>query len=356
MKKQRKLVFLPLVCLMLSVCTQEALAQQKYNFKFASVFPSPETSMLGELAKLWQDEVTKRTNGAITFTNHWGCALGTPPEHIELLIGNVCQAVQTHQWYTPSKMPLGDFEYTFLFGPTDYPLVVKAMQKIRSEFPELAKELADNNAVMVMDAPMALYDFQCPTPIKSLDDFRDKKICAVGRYFGQQMPKGATVVIRPGQEYYDLIRNRICTMNLTPWNLTYAFKLQEVTKYFIETGLVTVCGTPVLMNLKTYNSLPPEYQKIVREAGLKMEMVAATETLPKWKEICYKAFREAGMEIVTLSDEDKKKWVEEVEDIVDVWAKDVEKLGLPGYKIAHRWQQITEELGFKWPRKWAGYK
>lgn len=358
MKRKMQIVsgVLGALFMMLLITVANAPAQQKFKFKCASAWSSPETSFLGEVVKVWQDEVTQRTKGGIVFENYWGGSLGAPAELIELLKGGVCQVVHTHQWYTPSKMPLGDFEYTFPFGPTDYELLVKAMRAIRSEFPEFKKELEDNGAIMIIDPPMAVYDFQSKIPIKKLEDFRGEKICAIGRYLGKQLPNGSSAVVRPGQEFYDILRSGVARVAICPWNLTYTFKLQDVCKYYLEVGLVTVCGTPVLMNLKTFDSLPQEYQKIVVEAGKEIEMKAAREILPKWKNICYKAFKEAGMQFFTLPDEERKKWAEEVEDTVALWASDVEKLGLPGFKIAHRWQDITSNLGYRWPRKWAGYK
>ena len=35
--------------------------------------------MAAEIAQQWQEEVTKRTKGAITFENYWGGALATRP-------------------------------------------------------------------------------------------------------------------------------------------------------------------------------------------------------------------------------------------------------------------------------------
>lgn len=116
----------------------------------------------------WQSEVTKRTKGAITFENYWGASLGAPADHIDLLKDGIVQVAQFHQWFTPSRMPLGEFEYVFPFGPTDYVLVTKAMRQIRSEFPEFQKELKANNAIMIADIPQGSYNFLSDRPFFSM--------------------------------------------------------------------------------------------------------------------------------------------------------------------------------------------
>jgi TRAP-type C4-dicarboxylate transport system substrate-binding protein len=323
------------------------------KLKVAGVFPPPDVSMMSELMKAWQDEVTKRTKGAITFENFWGAALGAPAEHIDLVKNNVVQIAQTHEWYTPSRFPVGNFEYVFPFGPTDYVLVAKAMRKIRAEIPQFVKDETRENVVMICDPPGGVYDFMSVNPVKTLADFKGEKVSLVGRYFGRWLPPGATAVVRPAGERYDLLRGGVVTMDLLPFDLFYAFKIDEVTKYFIDARLITACWGPVLMNLTTFKKLPPDVQKIFLEAGKDVELKAATEIIPKWWVKCEKAWKEKGIQFEHISDADIKTWAHSLEDIPAEWAKEVEKKGIPGFKIVNRWQEITTEMGFKWARKWG---
>ena len=55
-----------------------AMAQQPMKLKMTSFLPPPEVSMLAEIAKVWQEEVTKQTKGNLTFENYWGGAMASP--------------------------------------------------------------------------------------------------------------------------------------------------------------------------------------------------------------------------------------------------------------------------------------
>ena len=348
-----KVILVTIFCLagLQWVSAQTAIKPAK--LKVAGVFPPPEVSMMSEIMKTWQDEVTKRTNGAITFENFWGGALGAPAEHIDLLKNNTVQVAQTHEWYTPSKFPVGNFEYVFPFGPTDYVLVAKAMRKIRAEIPQFVKDETKENVVMICNAPGGVYDFMSKNPVKTLADFKGEKVSLVGRYFGRWLPPGATAVVRPAGERYDLLRGGVVTMDLLPFDLFFAFKIDEVTKYFVDARLTTACWGPVLMNLNAFKGFPPEVQKVFLEAGEAMELKAATEIIPRWWTKCEKHWKEKGIVFEKISDEDIKKWADGLEDIPGEWAKEMDSKGIPGSQIVNRWQEITGEMGFKWARKWG---
>ncbi len=329
-----------------------AQAIKPVKLKGASVFPPPTVSMMSELMKTWEDEVTSRTKGAITFENFWGAALGAPAEHIDLVKNNTVQVCQTHEWYTPGRFPIGNFEYIFPFGPTDYTLVAKAMRQIREEIPEFARDETREKVVMMSDPPGGVYNFMSKKPLKTVADFKGEKVSLIGRYFGRWLPPGATAVVRPAGERYDLLRGGVVDVDLLPFDLFYAFKIQEVTKYYINANLTVACWGPVLMNLDTFKGFPPEVQKIFIDAGKHTEL-KAPEIINKWWAKIEKEWKAKGIGFITISESERQKWASHLEDIPAEFAKEVEAKGYPGNKIVARWQEITGQMGYKWPRQWG---
>lgn len=344
------------VCLVGLQCVSAQSAVKPVKLKVASVFPPPAVSMMSELLQTWEDEVTKQTKGAITFENFWGAALGAPAEHIELVKKGTVQIAQTHEWYTPSRFPIGNFEYIFPFGPTDYTIVAKAMRQIRAEFPEFVADETRENVVMMSNPPGGVYNFMSKKPLKTVDDFKGEKVSLVGRYFGRWMPPGATAVVRPGGERYDLLRGGVVDTDLLPFDLFYSFKINEVTKYYIDANLTVACWGPFLMNLDTFKGFSPEVQKILLEAGKMVELKAAKEIIPKWWNKIEKEWKAKGLGFITISESERQKWASHLEDIPAEFAKEVEAKGYPGYKLVARWQEITGQLGYKWPRQWGAKK
>jgi len=326
-------------------------ADKPVKLRYASFFP--ENQMMSEIQKVWQQEVTKRTKGLITFENYWGASMGAPMAHLELIKKGTAQVGCMHEWYTPSRFIFGNFEYVFPFGPTDPVIVGAANRKIRAEFPQFAQDAKKENIIMIMDAPGGEYAFMSTKPLKSIADFKGEKVTLVGRYFGRWLPPGATAVVRPVAERYDLLRTGVVNVDLLPFEHFDAFKIYEVTKYYIKAKLTAALYGPIYMNLDTFNSFSPEIQKILLDAGKDVEMIAAKEIIPKKYNELMKSYKTAGITFVDFPDSEIKKWADLLPDIPAEFAAECEAKGYPGKKLIQRWQEITEEMGYKWPRKWG---
>lgn len=330
-----------------------ASAQQPMKLKMTSFLPPPEVSMLAEIAKMYQEEVTKKTKGALTFENYWGGAMASPAEHIELVKKGTVQMAQTHQWYTPGKFPIGHFEYVFPFGPMDYQIVAKSMRQMRTEFPEFARDEAKENVIILATPTGGVYTMLAKKPIKTMEGFKGEKVALIGRFFGKWLPPGAQAIVRPGGERYDLLQGGVTSVNIDPFDLMYAFKLAEQAKYHLNVNLTTACWAHTMMNLDTFKKLSPEYQKILVETGKEIELKAAKEVVPKWWDRVQKEWKAKGVTEVDFPDSEITKWAATLEDVPAQFAAEIEGKGYPGFKMMQRWQEITASHGFKWARKWA---
>ncbi len=56
---------------------------------------------------------------------------------------------------------------------------------------------------------------------------------------------------------------------------------------------------------------------------------------------------------IPFPEEDFEKWMSMVPDVPAVAAEELSAMGLPGWEWAKRWQEVTTELGYTWPREWA---
>ena len=193
-------------------------------------------------------------------------------------------------------------------------------------------------------------------PLKKLEDFKGQKVSLVGKYFGRWLPEGATAVVRPMHDRYDLLRTGVVNIDFLPFEHFYAWKIPEVAKYYVEVNILGATFGPIFMNRKIFFSLPENLQKIIRQAGIDTEMYMAKTLIPKWWAKAKKAFEASGVEIIEFPESEKARWVQQINDIPSEWAAEVEAKGYPGNKIVKRWQEITSELGHKWNRKWGQAK
>ena len=122
----------------------------KVTFRVSTPYPPPEQSLASKHLVIWQQMITERTNGTIKFTNFFGGSLGKASEHLALVSTGAVDIVVTYGWYTPSKLPLEDFDYIFPFGPTDPYILTRAMRQINFEFPQFAKDFDKQNIVKIL--------------------------------------------------------------------------------------------------------------------------------------------------------------------------------------------------------------
>jgi len=328
---------------------------QPVTLKLATVVPPPESSMHGELVKAWQDMVTERTGGKVTFTTYHNCALGKPAEHLTLVEKRTVDIVFTSGLYTPTETALQDYEYVFPFGPTDPHIIGQAKRQMFEEFPILKEELAKHNIAIIAQVPTCTFSFTSREPIKTLADFEGKKCAVIGRWFGQWVGAvGAVPVTLPGQERYTALQTGVIDTSFNPIDWQYQFKDIEVAPYVLDPGIFISNTMSFWINQDTLNSLPKEVQDILFQAGKDVEKLAADEVQPKWQKKVWEEWeRNSNYQYYKLSEEEKAKWVANCPDTPAVWAAEMEQQGYPGWDIVKRYQELCAERGFTWLREWG---
>lgn len=358
MKKTNRLMCLIVgLVLTMSLAGTPSSAQDQgapIKLRVAGTFPPPTVSMQSSVAKMWMDEVTRKTNGKVTFQAFWGGALGKPQEHLTLVEKGMADLVLTNLQFTPGKLPLAQFEYIFPFGPVDPAIVTKAKRKVHEKFPEFAKDLAKYNAIPLMNASATVYQIMSKEPVSNLDDFKGKKIALIGRYFGRWVQAaGAVPVVAPAAERYTMLQTKVIDMDMLPLDMFAAFKIQEQAPNLIVVDALMGNFVDFLINTKVFNRLPKDIQTIFVETGKEVELKTAEVEVKKWTDKIMNEFGTQNVKVYKISDDDRVKWANLVDDIPAEWADEVTKQGYPGWEIVETYQQVCTDLGYKWPRKWG---
>lgn len=300
------------------------------------------------------NEVTKRTDGKITFDTFWGGALAAPAAQLDLVKTRGADIVDGSMGYNPSNFPgFGNFSWGFPFGPSDPRIVIAAMKAVTFEFPQVQAMIAKQNIyVLPAFSSLAGYSMLSKKPINSLADFQGKKVALFGTYFGAWMePVGMTPVTTTTAERYSLLQQNLVDIDLLLVDLQQSLKLYELAKYALFVGW-SMSNQTIFVNLGLWNSFSPELQKIFNEASVVGEaaMLSADDKLI---EDAKAAFKANGVTFTSLSDADYTKWASLVPDIPAQMAQELIAGGMPGYEMVARYQAVGTQMGFKWPRVWG---
>ena len=153
-------------------------------------------------------------------------------------------------------------------------------------------------------------------PIRTVEDFKGKRIRGYGEISTEILKAlgGAPVFLSVGEVYMALQRGTIDGV-LTSTCSVYERKFYEVVKHFTLIRVGEFQNEPaVLVNLKKYQELPQDQQKVLADAAREAQDWGLDVSL-KGTDECLAKLKEKGMEIYYLPDKEKKRWAEATKNV-----------------------------------------
>lgn len=249
-------------------------------------------SQYAEATKWLIDEVDKRSNGELTIDISWGGVLATVGEIPSAIENNIIDIGNIVTPYFPDQFVINNAIPFFWPQPKSQRELGELMLKWHEEIPAFGEELARYNMRLVTVRPLPPYGMICTSPIRTLEDFKGKRI----RSYGVALPAmlealGAVPIGMADVEAYEAMANNILDCSAADIALVEAFKLDDVGKYFIDVPMGASWGHIIAMNNDVYNSLSPEHQKIIDgikrdhlDELLKRFRAAEERIVNEWKE------------------------------------------------------------------------
>jgi TRAP-type mannitol/chloroaromatic compound transport system substrate-binding protein len=141
-------------------------------------------------------------------------------------------------------------------------------------------------------------------PIRSLEDFKGKKIRTFG-IWGEIMNEfGASVVSMPGDDIYTGMA--LGTIDGANWGSPYGFyvsKHHEVAKYYTGPSVINFDIEDIFINMDTFKSMPADLQEILITATRLFAYARASRSTWESTQAINK-MEAAGVKFITLPEED----------------------------------------------------
>ena len=324
-----------------------------FELKYSSPL-SPPPFLISEVQKWWADEVAKRSNGRIVWTDfYWSGALTKAGETLEAVQVGLADAGMVALPYYPGKLPLGNWTYAVPFGPGDPNLILEAAQRLYDEVPALREEVEAYNMVFLAPSVIDTYNLTSKEPIVTFEDFDGIKIASIGSYHPKILEgAGATAIAMPVAERYQALQTGVIEAEFLPWDISHAYKYHDFNKHitWVDMGAAMPVGLGV--NKDTFDSLPPDLQQLMRDVAEEAVDLNASLILER-RNNALKEWEELGIIRHEMPEEDRTQWANALEDIPGNWIKEMEDKALPGRDVMVTYIEILEELGHNFPRDWA---
>jgi TRAP-type C4-dicarboxylate transport system substrate-binding protein len=350
--KKYSMIYGVLFCLSLFVFSIHYASAAQMTLRIAS--PYHKESLLAATTKIYMEEMQRQSGGRIAFTEFWGGTLVKPLEVLDA-VGKGVVDLCTGLWiYAPGKVPLGTFEYNFIFNDPNRRTQAKIKRQMYEQTPALKQELEKYNiGPPLIFGPLSAYDIISRIPVKTLDDLKGKKVGATPtQYSPIAQAIGMAPVLSPAPDFYERLQRGVIDMAFCGKEVLHMVKLHEIAKYFLSTELNTPTTMSLWINLDTWKKLTPQDRELFINVGRKAEGIYLDwfdQHLKKVEE----DFKKSGIVHNILSDKDRMEWATVMPDLPAKWAKEMEAKGLPGWKIVDTYIELSEKEGWKFPRRWG---
>ena len=213
-------------------------------------------------------DVEERTNGHVTVQVFGNGQLGTEKEMLEQVIIGTLQGMRG-----------GQFDFTPRLLMFTLPFLAQTREQVTALLHSdlavrLSEEAGKENGVVIInlcDAGGFRQFSNNKHPITKPEDFKGLKMRTAGMTTIDKTltALGATITPVPYSDLYMALRTGVADGQENPWTNISSMKFYEVQKYFTEVNY-QFHPDPFYVNEAWWNSLPEEFQTIIRECASEM--------------------------------------------------------------------------------------
>ena len=319
--------------------SQDASAAEAKSIKLKYGTYGPQ-SVIDDPVLWFIDEVSKRAGIKIELETYYAGTLAKPPDCLDAIGHGVYDFGWISPAFTPAKIP-------HAIIPNSVPLIIsrmevglKAADELARTYPPAVEEYKASNVKLLFHTGVWHYNLISKKPVKSLDDIKGLKVRTFG-YLSKAWAElgGVPVSISVAEAYDALQKGVIDGVLMTPFAVWKSLRLCEVAKNFTRVDMGCL-PTPVLMNMKTWNSLPEKVQNEMINLAAEMPDKAA-EITRNVEMDAIEGMKKDGVKIFELGAEDKNKRNEVAKSITNIV---VEDLTAKGIKNAEEEMELFLEL------------
>lgn len=282
-------------------------------------------------------ELEEQTKGRVKITIYGGEALGKAKDQYDSAVNGITDIALFIQGYTAGRFPLTQV----IELPIDVPSAKVGSRVIWELYGKYLKQEYPGVKLLTLWTHEPGHVHMSKKPVKTLEDIKGLRLRSPGPIQTALVRElGASPLTMPVPELYDALNRGMADGTVIGFSAVKDFKLYEVLKYHTISNLY-VMTMGLAMNLKSWNSLPPDIQKTMEGLiGAPLSEMAGN-SFDKYDALGKEEAKRVGAEIYTLPPEEKKRWEDRIRPLNEKWVADMEAKGLPGKKIFEETRQLV---------------
>jgi TRAP-type C4-dicarboxylate transport system substrate-binding protein len=308
------------------------------NLTYSVFFPP--THGQSKAAVAWAKEIEKRTNGQVKINVFSGGTLTQADQTYDGVVKGISDLGMSCFAYTRGRFPVMEV----LDLPMGYPNGRTATRTTNDFYRKFRPKELDGVKVLYIHAhgPGLLHTIK---PVSSLKDLKGMKIRSTGLSAKVVEMLGAIPVAMPQGGTYEALQKGVVDGTFTPIETLKGWKQAEVIKHTTDSsGIGYTTAMFVVMNLKKWNALPKDIQKIFEDvSGQWVDIHGKT-----WDQLDLEGRQYSlglGNKIIPLSKEENAKWKKAVSPMIQDYIKTTDAKGLPGQTAVKEVDSLIKKYG-----------
>ncbi|WGD54282.1 TRAP transporter substrate-binding protein DctP [Bradyrhizobium sp. CB1650] len=321
---KKKLVWtVAALALSLPVSTMSAKALE---LKVADSFPA-DHYLVRLMLKPWMDDVTKRTNGAVTFTHYPNQQIGKAADMLRLTQSGVIDIGYIGPSYVSDKMPLSEVAQLPGAFQTSCQGTLAYWKAAREGV--LAKQEYTPNKIKLLMA-VVLPPYQVWTAKQKVETIKDMQGLKLRTTGGAQdltvRTLGAVPVRMAAPDAYESLSRGTMDGLLFPMDSVVAYGLDKLVKHATEGVSFGSFIVAYSINQSVWNKLPDEVKKAMNEASEAITPKACAD-VDKEQDVTRQKMKDEGISFTPLSDATRAEMQEKLKSVAQEWATGLDSRG-----------------------------
>lgn len=300
-----------------------------------------------------QKRVNEKTNYKLEFSEHYGGSVAKLGEVLEATEMGILDIGADIIVFEPTKLYLHNWPFFIPFSATDPAAVARISAKLFQQFPVYNDVMKRYNLKLLTAASAGdSYELNTNFPLRKTEDMKGHKIAGAGANLPWISGVGAVPVQSNLNEAYTSLQTGVYEGWIMTVTGVQAYKMHEISKYMTYMGFGAASQLLVYMNLKNFNKLPQEVQKILVDTAEDFT-VKETAYLMDERGKSAKIMKDAGTNFYEMPNEEKIKWANMMENLPEKFIREATAKGWPGAEIVKTAIKLNEAEGVKYPRQWV---
>ncbi|MEZ5653926.1 MAG: TRAP transporter substrate-binding protein DctP [Burkholderiaceae bacterium] len=319
-----------------------AFAQKKIELTYATYLPKSFTFV--QVDDWFMQEITRRTEGRVTFKTYYGASLLKALDVFPGLKSGAADLATGAPGYNVDLLPLSSVIQPYITEKAD--AAVKAFLDLYRQNDAFKNEWEKNNMRLVYPLAAVENTIWSRKPVRTAADLKGMRIRATLGVAQSLNMLGATPVALGMQDGVEALkRGAIDGFASSPFDLGVLVGLHEAASYAGDAGRMGVYGIiATAFNMSSWNRLPEDVRKVIDEV--------ATEVPAKYLEITNAAVRAAAdkvlatksLEVVRPTEEENARWKAETAQAVwDKWLANMKDKGLDGKPVLDKFIELVRK-------------